>query len=131
MSFQAYQKSLSPNETTARRGAKPTPNANPRKGQTKPPHTRNSQSQRRHKRPNRNQPQTLGPCRKHSIVLTGGIPPARGFVQTCIGREYICDNAEKIPTDFNKMILATWHIPTLAIFRQIDFLPYPPRAEIE
>ena len=50
-----------------------------RKGQTKPPQTRNSQSQRRHKRPNRNQPQPLGRRRKHSIVYTGAIPPARGF----------------------------------------------------
>ena len=59
---------------------KPTPNANQRKGQTQPPQTRNSQSQRRHKWPNRNQAQTLDPSRKHSIVLTGG-PPRRPRVQ--------------------------------------------------
>ena len=73
------------NETTTRRGAKQTPNANQRKGQTKPPQTRNSQNQRRRKRPNRNQPQTLGPCRKNSIVL-GGAPPHRPRVQVSLVR---------------------------------------------
>jgi len=54
---------------------KQTPNANLKYGQTKPPQTLNNQSRRRDKRPNRNQPQALDPCRKHSLVLTGGPPP--------------------------------------------------------
>ena len=67
---------LRTNGATARRGGD---QHRTRKGKTKPPQTRNSQSQRRHKRPNRNQPQPLGRRRKHSIVYTGAIPPARGF----------------------------------------------------
>ena len=46
-------------------------------GRTKPPHTRNSQRQR--KRPNRNQPQTLGPCWKHPKGIDwGASPPPAG-----------------------------------------------------
>ena len=57
-----------------------------RKGKTKPPQTRNNQSQRRHKRPNRNQPHALGSRRKHHLVLTGG-PPLAGTSKVVSGNE--------------------------------------------
>ena len=49
-----------------------------RKWQMKSAQTRNSQIQRRQKRPNRNQPKLLGRRRKHTIVYAGALLPPAG-----------------------------------------------------
>ena len=75
---QTRTKNVGKRNHRTRRPTKPTPNANQRQGQTKPPRTWNNQRRRRRKRPNRIQPQAMGPCRKNSLVLTRA---HRGYMQ--------------------------------------------------